>query len=104
MLQDYLRPKIGGYFNTKQPDKKVLVYEEAPEKMPKQMYNEIHREFAKRLNSMSGDEKWVTFGKFFSELDHYRDKFDREGNTEKLALLDKYDKYVIGIQKKFEVA
>ena len=83
---------------------KVLAYEEAPEKMPKQMYNEIHREFAKRLNSMSGDEKWVTFGKFFSELDHYRDKFDREGNTEKLALLEKYDKYVIGIQKKFEVA
>ena len=72
--------------------------------MPKSMYNEIHREFASRLNSLSGDEKWVTFGKFYSELDHYRDKFDREGNKEKLTLLDKYDKYIMDIQKKFEVA
>ena len=83
---------------------KVLAYEEAPDKMPKSMYNEIHREFASRLNSLTGDEKWVTFGKFYSELDHYRDKFDREGNKEKLTLLDKYDKYIMDIQKKFEVA
>ena len=83
---------------------KVLAYEEAPDKMPKSMYNEIHREFARRLNSMSGDEKWMTFNRFYSELDHYREKFDREGNKEKLDLLDKYDKFVIGIQKKFEVA
>ena len=53
---------------------------------------------------MSGDEKWMTFNRFYSELDHYREKFDREGNKEKLDLLDKYDKFVIGIQKKFEVA
>ena len=26
---------------------KVLAYEEAPDKMPKSMYNEIHREFEK---------------------------------------------------------
>ena len=40
----------------------------SPDKIPKSIYNEIHREFARRLNSMNGDEKWVTFEDFIQNL------------------------------------
>ena len=81
---------------------KTLAYEEAPDKMPKSMYSEIHKEFAKRLNSLN-DEKWVTFGKFYAELDTYRNKFDKENNSEGLKILEEYDSFVQDLEKKYQI-
>ena len=75
----------------------------ASDKMPKSMYSEIHKEFAKRLNSLN-NEKWVTFGKFYAELDTYRNKFDKENNSEGLKILEEYDSFVQDLEKKYQIA
>jgi exodeoxyribonuclease-1 len=82
---------------------KVLIYEESPDILPKDMYNEIHREFAERLLS-TNNEKWATTSKFYSELDYLRIKYTKSKDKERLKLLDEYNKYVMDIQKKFENA
>ena len=78
---------------------KVLAYEESPDSLPKSIYNEVHREFAKRLLS-TNDEKWATTAKFYSEVDYLRGKYSSD--KERLTLLDDYNQYVMDIQKKFE--
>ena len=80
---------------------KVLAYEESPDSLPKSIYNEVHREFAKRLLS-TNDEKWATAAKFYSEVDYLRGKYSSD--KERLVLLDGYNQYVMDIQKKFENA
>ena len=80
---------------------KVLAYEESPDSLPKSIYNEVHREFAKRLLS-TNDEKWATTAKFYSEVDYLRGKYS--GDKERLVLLGGYNQYVMDIQKKFENA
>ena len=82
---------------------KVLAYEEAPTLLPKGEYNEVHREFAKRLSSID-KERWTTFPMFYSECDMWREKFDKQGDAQKLELIDKYNEYVMELQKKFEAA
>ena len=81
----------------------TLFYENHPELLPKSIYNEIHREFARRLLS-TNDEKFETVGKFYKELDDYRNRFDKQNNTEGLQLLDEYDSFVQDIEKKYQNA
>lgn len=82
---------------------KVLAYEEAPTILPKGIYNEVHREFAKRLLSIE-NQKWITFPMFYSECDMWREKFDKQGDVQKLEMIDKYNDYVMSLQKKYESA
>ena len=81
----------------------TLFYENHPELLPKSIYNEIHQEFARRLLS-TNDEKFETVGKFYKELDDYRNRFDKQNNTEGLQLLDEYDAFVQDIEKKYQNA
>ena len=70
-----------------------LIYEEKPDILPKEEYNQIHRTIAKRLLSTSS-EKWNTIPRVYSEIDTLREKFEREGHPEKLILLDDINAYV----------
>jgi len=70
-----------------------LIYEEKPEMLPKEEYNQIHRTIAKRLLSTS-TEKWNTIPRTYSEIDTLREKFEREGQPEKLTILDDINTYV----------
>jgi exodeoxyribonuclease-1 len=81
----------------------TLFYENHPELLPKPIYNEIHREFARRLLS-TNDENFETVGKFYKELDDYRNRFDKQNNTEGLQLLDEYDSFVQDIEKRYQNA
>jgi len=72
---------------------KRLIYEEKPEILPKEEYNQIHRTIAKRLLSTS-TEKWNTIPRTYSEIDTLREKFEREGQPEKLIILDDINAYV----------
>ena len=72
---------------------KRLIYEEKPEILPKEEYNQIHRTIAKRLLSTS-TEKWNTIPRTYSEIDTLREKFEREGQPEKLTILDDINAYV----------
>ena len=72
---------------------KRLIYEEKPEILPKEEYNQIHRTIAKRLLSTSS-EKWNTIPRTYSEIDTLREKFEREGQPEKLIILDDINIYI----------
>ena len=41
---------------------------------------------------------------FYTECDHFRNEFEKEGNTEKLKFLNEINQFVENIQKKYEAA
>jgi len=75
-----------------------LIYEEKPEILPKTEYNQIHKTIAKRLLSTSS-EKWNTIPRTYSEIDTLREKFEREGQPDKLTILNDINIYVEEMEK-----
>ena len=75
-----------------------LIYEEKPELLPEIEYNEIRRTIAKRLLS-TNSEKWNTIPRTYSEIDTLREKFEREGQPERLLILDDINAYVEEMEK-----
>jgi len=75
-----------------------LIYEEKPETLPKEDYNQIKRAIAKRLLS-TNNEKWNTISRTYSEIDTLREKFEREGKPENLTILDDINAYVEEMEK-----
>ena len=82
---------------------KKIIYQEAPQVLPKSIYNEVKRGIAKRILS-TNKEKWTTCSDFYSECDHFREKFSNENNEEKLSFLAEINKFVESIEKKYENA
>ena len=82
---------------------KKIIYQEAPEVLPKTMFKEIQRGIAKRILS-TNKEKWTTCSDFYAECDHFREKYSNENNEEKLKFLDEINTFVESIQKKYEAA
>jgi exodeoxyribonuclease-1 len=78
---------------------KRLMYEEAPDLLPKDLYNEIHRGIAKRILS-TNDEKWNTIPKSYNELDTLRAKYEEEGDEERLAITNDINNFLEEIEKK----
>jgi exodeoxyribonuclease I len=80
-----------------------LIYEEKPEVLPKEEYNQIRRTVAKRLLS-TNQEKWNTIPRTYSEIDTLREKFEREGKLENLTILDDINAYVEEMEKFYNAA
>ena len=77
---------------------KKLIYMEKPELLSKSEYNSIHKDTAKKLLS-TNNEKWNTIPRTYSEIDTLREKFEREGQPEKLIILDEINAYVEDLEK-----
>lgn len=82
---------------------KKIIYQEAPQVLPKSVLSEIKRGIAKRILS-TNKEKWTTCADFFAECDHFRNQYETEGNTDKLKFLNEINQFVENIQKKYEAA
>ena len=82
---------------------KKIIYQEAPQVLPKSVTKEIRRGIAKRILS-TNKEKWTTCSDFYTECDHFRNEFEKKGNAEKLKFLDEINQFVENIQKKYEAA
>ena len=82
---------------------KKIIYQEAPQVLPESVTKEIKRGIAKRILS-TNKEKWTTCSDFYTECDHFRVQFEKEGNAEKLNFLDEINQFVENIQKKYEAA
>ena len=63
-----------------------------------QFKQNIHKNLAKRLLS-TNNEKWNTIPRTYSEIDTLRAKFEREGQQEKLSILDEINAYVEDLEK-----
>lgn len=82
---------------------KKIIYQEAPQVLPEGVTKEIRRGIAKRILS-TNKEKWTTCSDFYTECDHFRNEFEKEGNNEKLKFLNEINQFVENIQKKYEAA
>ena len=80
---------------------KKIIYQEAPQVLPKDMLKSIQLGIAKRILS-TGKEKWWTIPTCFTEIDTLRDKYTNENDVEKLKFLDELNEHVTSIQKKYE--
>ena len=82
---------------------KKIIFQEAPQVLPESVTKEIRRGIAKRILS-TNKEKWTTCADFYTECDHFRNEFEKEGNNEKLKFLNEINQFVENIQKKYEAA
>ena len=82
---------------------KKIIYQESPETLSKEIYNEVKREIAKRILSEK-KEKWWTCKEFYFECDNLREKYSNENDKEKLKFLDELNEFVMSIQRKYENA
>ena len=80
-----------------------LIYREKPELLSKELYNEIHKDFASKLLSKNL-EKWNTIPKVYAEIDTLRVKFEKQGNKENLAFLEVINAYVEDLEKIYSSA
>ena len=76
---------------------------EKPEILNKSDYNLIHKNFAKKLLS-TNNEKWNTIPRTYSEIDTLRAKFEKEGQPDKLKILDDINAYVEELEKIYSSA
>ena len=80
---------------------KKIIYQEAPDILPKDILKNIQTEIAKRILSEK-KEKWWTCKEFYHECDNLRDKYTNDNDKKKLKFLDELNEFVMSIQKKYE--
>ena len=80
---------------------KKIIYQEASENLPTDIYKSIKRGIAKRILSEK-KEKWWTVSACYTEIDNLRDKYSDENDADKLKFLDELNSYVMSIEKKYE--
>ena len=80
---------------------KKILYEESPESLPKEEYDFIHKEVAKRVLS-TNKEKWNTIPRTYSEIDTLRNKF--KDDKEKLEMLNEINSYIEEMEKMYQKA
>ena len=84
-----------------------LIFNEAPEILPKDIYKKIKRRIATRILS-TNKEKWWTVSAFYSECDEIRENEDKMFSfktiDEKLKFLDGINDYVMNLEQKYSDA
>ena len=80
---------------------KKIIFQEAPEVLPPDIFKTIQRGIAKRILSEKR-EKWWTVSTCFTEIDTLRDKYSDQNDEEKLKFLDELNEYIMLVQKKYE--
>ena len=84
-----------------------LIFNEAPEILPKEVHKKIKRRIASRILS-TNKEKWWTVSAFYSECDEIRENEDKMFSfktvDEKLKFLDGINEYVMNLEQKYSDA
>ena len=84
-----------------------LIFNEAPEILPKEIHKKIKRRIASRILS-TNKEKWWTVSAFYSECDEIRENEDKMFSfktvDEKLKFLDGINDYVMNLEQKYSDA
>tara|TARA_B100000700_G_scaffold141864_1_gene157841 strand:- start:7333 stop:8757 length:1425 start_codon:yes stop_codon:yes gene_type:complete len=80
---------------------KKLLYQEKPDLLPKEDYDEIHGTIVKRVLSTTDDKKWNTIPRTYKEIDDLRAKFEKSKETDKLKMLEEINAYVEELEKAY---
>ena len=82
-----------------------ILFNEAPEILPKDMYKKIKRKVAERILS-TNKEKWTTVNDFYVDCDNLREDdnkmFSFKTKDEKLKFLDGINDYVMNLELKYQ--
>ena len=78
-----------------------ILYEEAPEMLPKEIFNNIHKTIANQILTLD-DVNWSTLPKATKQIDDLREKFHND--EEKLNFLNGINEYLTKMQKIYEPA
>ncbi len=78
---------------------KKLLYQEKPDLLPKEDYDEIHSTVVKRVLSSIEIKKWNTIPRTYKEIDDLRAKFEKNKDTQKLKMLEEINAYVEELEK-----
>ena len=81
-----------------------MLYQEKPDLLPKEDYDEIHRTIIKRVLSTEDEKKWNTIPRTYKEIDDLRAKFEKNKDTEKLKMLEEINVYVEELEKFYSSA
>jgi exodeoxyribonuclease I len=80
-----------------------IIYQEAPQVLPPDLYKNIKSEIARRILSQN-KEKWQTIGMAYNEIDILRDQASNRDDEEELKKLDEINEFIMSIEKKYEIA
>ena len=83
---------------------KKLLYQEKPDLLPKEDYDEIHNTIVKRVLSTTDNKKWNTIPRTYKEIDDLRAKFEKNKDSEKLKMLEDINVYVEELEKVYSRA
>ena len=77
---------------------KKILYQEKPDLLPKEDYDEIHSTIVKRVLS-TNNEPWNTVSRAYKEIDDLRVKFEKSKETNKLKMVEEINAYVEELEK-----
>ena len=80
-----------------------IIYQEAPQILPPDLYRNIKSEIARRILSKN-KEKWQTVNMAYSEIDYLRDQASNRDDEEELKKLEEINQFIMSIEKKYEIA
>ena len=80
-----------------------IIYQEAPQILPPDLYKNIKSEIARRILSKN-KEKWQTVNMAYSEIDYLRDQASNRDDEEELKKLEEINQFIMSIEKKYEIA
>ena len=80
-----------------------IIYQEAPQILPPDLYKNIKSEIARRILSKN-KEKWQTIGMAYTEIDTLRNQADNRDDEVELKKLDEINEFIMSIEKKYEIA
>ncbi len=79
-----------------------IIYQEAPQILPPDLYKNIKSEIARRILSKN-KEKWQTVNMAYTEIDYLRDQASNRDDEEELKKLDEINQFIMSIEKKYEI-
>ncbi len=80
-----------------------IIYQEAPQILPPDLYKNIKSEIARRILSKN-KEKWQTINMAYTEIDYLRDQASNRDDEKELKKLDEINEFIMSIEKKYEIA
>ncbi len=78
-----------------------IIYQEAPQILPPDLYKNIKSEIARRILSKN-KEKWQTINMAYTEIDYLRDQASNRDDEVELKKLDEINQFIMSIEKKYE--
>ena len=83
---------------------KKIIYQEKPDLLSKEDYDEIHGTIVKRVLSTTDKKKWNTIPRTYKEIDDLRAKFKKNKDNDKLKMLEDINVYVEELEKVYSRA